>query len=57
MYSTPTKVAAKIATGRDGIAHPAQLPRRSTPNGRGRSTVASRTATRTARKDPTNTTR
>ena len=40
VYSTPTKVAAKIATGRDGIAQPAQLPRRSTPNGRGRSTVA-----------------
>ena len=46
-----------MATGRDGIAQPAQLPRSSTPNGRGRSTVANRTISRTARKEPTNTTR
>jgi hypothetical protein len=46
-----------MATGRDGIAQPAQLPRSSTPNGRGRSTVASRTTSRTARKEPTNTSR
>ena len=46
-----------MATGRDGIAQPPQLPRSSTPNGRGRSTVASRTASRTARNEPTNTTR
>src|SRR5215207_5224259 len=53
----PIRVAVRMATGRDGIAQPAQLPRSSTPNGRGRSTVASRTASRTARKEPTNTTR
>ena len=53
----PTRVAAKIATGRDGIAQPPQLVRSSTPKGRGRSTVASRTASRTARNEPTNTIR
>ena len=53
----PIRVAARMATGRDGIAQPAQLPRWSTPNGRGRSTVASRTASRTARNEPTNTIR
>jgi len=57
VYRIPIRVAVRIATGRDGIAQPPQLPRSSTPNGRGRSTVASRTASRTARNDPTNTTR
>src|SRR6266498_3925567 len=46
-----------MATGRDGIAQPAQLPRMSIPNGRGRSTVANRTTSRTAKKEPTNTTK
>src|SRR4030095_594250 len=55
--ATPSGVAAKTPTGPDGIAHPPQLPRSSTPNGRGRSTVASRTTSSTARKEPTNTSR
>jgi len=34
--------AARMATGRDGIAQPDQTPANSTPNGRGRCTAAER---------------
>jgi hypothetical protein len=40
-----TPIADRNATGRDGIAQPAQTPSISTPNGRGRRTAADRAIT------------
>ena len=45
LYSMEMRTAERKATGRDGIAQPAQDPSSSTPNGRGRRAAAERPTT------------
>ena len=45
LYSIVTRMAENQATGRDGIAQLPQVPRISTPNGRGRRAAADRATT------------
>jgi hypothetical protein len=42
VYRMPMRIAVRKAIGTEGIAHPPQLARRSTPNGRGRRAMVMR---------------